>query len=253
MLRGVLCEDPNLEVPTQVPWEGCLACAHTWGNPCSLPYPLMHALYEDSQTPHSFPSVTSLTGCLRKAWLMRTRDYYEYPSGRIALIFGTWVHDLLEASADGAQPEIKVQYTTEGGVTVSGTADLYVPATKTLMDWKTAKQIYLKRVPYDHHETQVNLYAFMLQRNELEPQVPVENLRMVYISKSGPDNKNGTHNGVVQMPVVMWDEDRARTFIEKRAWALDQAMKGELVPRKTKVKWNCSYCPVVQQCEAIRE
>ena len=75
----------------------------------------------------------------------------------------------------------------------------------------------------------------------------------IYLSfKSGPDTKNGTHNGVVQKPVVMRDEERARTFIQKRAWALDQAMRGELVPQ-TKKKWNCSYCPVVQQCEAIRE
>ena len=184
---------------------------------------------------------------------MRTTDYFEYPIGRIALLLGTWTHSILEGTNGDALAEIKVSYTTPAEVTVVGTADLYIPATKTLMDWKTAKQIYLKRVPYDHRETQVNLYAFMLARNELEPRVPVENLRMVYISKSGPDTKNGTHNGVVQKPVVMWDEARARTFIEKRVWALDQAMKGELVPHKTKKKWECSYCPVVQQCEAIRE
>jgi hypothetical protein len=76
---------------------------------------------------------------------------------------------------------------------------------------------------------------------------------MVYIPKSGPDTKNGTHNGVVQKPVKMWDEERARTFIKKRAWALDQIVKGELVPHKTKKKWEFSYYPVVQQCEVIRE
>ena len=134
-----------------------------------------------------------------------------------------------------------------------GTADLYIPATKTLLDWKAAKQIYVKRLPYGHHETQVNLYAFMLRHNELEPRVPVENLSMVYISKSGPDTKKGEHNGVAQVPVKMWEEERVRTFLHKRAWAISQAMRGELIPDRTRERWMCSYCPVVQGCEAIRD
>ena len=49
----------------------------------------------------------------------------------------------------------------------------------------------------------------------------------------------------------MWDEERTRGYLHKRAWALDRAMRGTLVPDKAKERWQCSYCPVVQQCEAI--
>ena len=253
MLRGVFCENPQLQTPTRVTWEECLACAAAWNNPCSLPYPLLQAIYDDAQTPHSVPSVTSLAGCLRKAWLLHTTDYYEYPSGRIALLLGSFAHAILEHANGDALSEIKVKYTTPAGVVVHGTADLYVPATRTLMDWKTAKDIYLKRLPYGTHTTQVNLYAFMLRHNELEARVPVENLVMCYISKSGPDTKKGEHNGVAQVPIDMWDEERARGYLHKRAWAISQAMRGELAPDKVKERWQCSYCPVVQQCEAIRD
>jgi hypothetical protein len=253
-LKGVFCEDPSLMAPTPIDWEQCLACAATWGNPCSMTYPVLRSIKDDADRGHHFPSVSGLTGCLRKAWLEQTTDFYEYPSSRMALLIGTYVHHLLEtATFDSSVPEIPLQYTTKDGITVYGTADLYVPKIKLLQDWKTAKDIYINRVPYGKHEIQVNLYAFMLEHNELEVKGEVEQLQVVYISKVGPDTKKGTHNGIVKVPVSKWPEDRIRAFIEKRAWVLDQSMRGELVPNMVDKadRWACDYCGVRRECDRM--
>jgi len=255
MLRGVLCEDPSLDTREPVDWEECLGCAASWQNPCSLPYPVLKAVHEDCLRPHAFPSVTSLTGCLRRSWLMHTRDYYDYPSGRLALLVGSQMHAALELAAEeaGAIPEIKVRWTTQDGIQINGTADLYVRVNGSgvLQDWKTAKAIWLSKLPYGTHAVQVNLYAFMLEHNELEPRHPVDVLRMVYLSKSGPDTKNGEHNGVVQINVDKWDAGVAEQFLNTNARTLGRALDDGTPPPKTSERWLCSYRPVVQQCEAI--
>ncbi len=255
MLKGVICEDRALVSPEPVEWEECLECAASWQNPCNIPYPVLKAVYEDAQRPHSFPSVSSLTGCIRKSWLMHTTDYYEYPSGRLALLVGTKMHEALELASEeaGAEPEIKVKWTTEDGLPVHGTADLYVRVNGhgILQDWKTAKAIYLRKLPYGHHEIQVNLYAFMLERNELEPQRQVDLLKMVYLSKTGPDTKTGEHNGIVQFPVEKWEPERAEKFITTRALAIQRALDGERIPPKTNKRWECGFCPVVEACKRL--
>ena len=216
-----------------------------------MTYPLLRLIKDDADRPHSIPSVTSLNGCLRKSWILHTHDYHEYPSSRIALLFGTWLHGMLETSNGAGIPELAVKWTTPDGFEVHGTADYYVPETKTLMDWKSAASLWINRLPYDHHEVQINLYAFLLAHNKLEPRVPVENLEMVYISKTGPDKKKNTHNGVVRKPVERWTGDRARNYIIKRTWALMSAINGELVLEKARQKWWCNYCPVVSICDQL--
>jgi hypothetical protein len=255
MLKGVLCEDPSLVRPTQLDWVDCLACAATWKNPCSLSYPILKAIQTDADSGHSFPSVTSLTGCIRQAWLQRTTDYYEYPSGRIALLVGTAMHGFLEHANGEALAEIKLRYTTPSGIVIHGTADLYVPELELLQDWKSAKEIYLSKLPYGDHETQINLYAYMLERNEIEPRHPVKTLQMVYISKTGPDRKKGQHNGVVKMPIEKWKPARVEDFLHRRAWLLREAMDGRLVPNMIAKaeRWHCDYCPVRRACDKLGE
>jgi hypothetical protein len=252
VFKGVYCEDPHLPAPTPRDWPDCLQCAATWKNACSLSYPILRSIKDDVDRGHHFPSVSALTGCLRKAWLERTHNYYEYPSSRVALLIGTYIHSLLEcAVSDSSLPEVPLQYTTKDGIKVYGTADLYVPKIGLLQDWKTAKDIVLSRIPYGNHTAQVNLYGFMLEHNELETCGTVTQLQMVYISKSGPDTKKGTHNGIAKVSVEKWQPGKVQQFIESRAKILDGAMQGRATPSMIakKDRWLCGYCAVRQICD----
>jgi hypothetical protein len=250
----VYCEDTELVGREPVDWEECLTCAGSWQNPCKIPYPILKAIRDDAERPHHFPSVTSLTGCLRKAWLAHTTDYYEYPSGRLALLVGTKMHEALEISTAemaNARTEIPVTWTTDDWIDVHGTADLWyrVNGHSVLMDWKTAKSIYPRKLPYGTHTTQVNLYAFMLANNQGE-QLPVDQLKVVYLSKSGPGTDN---NGIAVVDIQMMAPEAVREFINRNARVLMEGVERGTPPPKHTERWLCGYCPVVQGCEAIRD
>jgi hypothetical protein len=244
---GVYCEDPTLFKPTQVEWDDCLACAATWENPCTMQYPVLKAIQEDQANGHYFPSVTALTGCLRQAWLRHTMDYFDYPSSQVTLLVGTAFHSMLEHNnGSGALAEVAVRWTTPEGVTVGGTVDLYHPEQHWVRDWKTAKAIQLKKLPYGSHEAQVNLYGFLLAHNERQPRGEVDTLRMVYFDKRGPDTKGGEHNGIVTIEIPKWPEKKTEQFIRQRAAVLGGALQGETIPPmiQKKDRWACHYCPI---------
>ena len=253
MLKGVYCEDPELVGREAVDWEECLTCAASWQNPCKIPYPILKAIRDDAERPHHFPSVTSLTGCLRKAWLAHTTDYYEYPSGRLALLVGTKMHEAMElASADLANTkvEIPVTWTTDDGIDVHGTADYWyrVNGHSVLMDWKTAKSIVPRRLPYGTHGFQVNMYAFMLANNQGE-RLPVDQLKVVYLSKSGPGSDN---NGVAVVDVPMVTPESIRELINRNARDLMEGVENGTPPPKTSERWMCNnYCPLKEACDQI--
>jgi hypothetical protein len=252
-----------------VNWPDCLACAASWQNPCSLNFPILQAVYEDSLHVHNWPSVSGIAGCLRKSWLVHTTDYYEYPSGRLALLLGTQMHKMLETGLRalpdfdlgsgevGALPEIATQWTSQHGHTITGTADLWYQTSddsgaplRVLADWKTAKAVYISKLPYGRHEEQINCYAFMLANNELAPQLEVDKLQMIYLAKTGADRK-GAHNGIVKVAVDMWPESKTRTFITSALAKLHRAMDDGTPPPMTTQRWECNYCSVKMQCDAI--
>jgi hypothetical protein len=244
MIQGFVCEDDG----RQVSFDECLACAAK-EHPCSFPYAMIAWLAKDAQEPHDSISVTALTGCVRQAYLRRNRPYYEPPSKRTALVFGTLIHgELAKHVHAGAVSEAVLRITTPDGVVVTGRTDLAINGDRrVLADFKTTRKITLSRLPYGDHEAQLNLYRYMLAHNECEPQMETDRLIVFYIDLTGAGRD---HNGIVPCELPVWPEDRADSFLRTRARALHAALNGGSLPPKIERErsWLCQYCSVNAVC-----
>jgi len=244
MIQGFICEADE----RQVPFDECLACA-AQEHPCTFPYAMLAWLAEDAREPHDSISVTALTGCVRQAYLRRNRPYYERPSKRTALVFGTLIHNALARRVHaGAMSEIALRVTTPDGVAISGRADLAINGDRrVLADFKTTRRIVPSKLPYGDHEAQLNLYRYMLARNELDPQMQAGRLVVYYVDLTGPGQE---HNGVVPCELPVWPEERAASYLRERAKALHAALNGGALPPKIERErsWACAYCSVNTVC-----
>jgi hypothetical protein len=245
MIQGFICEDDG----RQVSFDECLACA-AQEHPCTFPYAMLAWLVKDAQEPHDSISVTALTGCVRQAFLKRKQPYFERPSKRRSLAFGTLLHDELAKFVHaGAVNELVVKVTTPEGIVVSGRADLAINGNRrVLADYKTAAKVMPSKLPYGSHEIQLNLYRYMLARNEAGPQMETDRLVVYYIDLSGPGKE---HNGIVPFELPVWNDARAAGFLHARALDLHTALNGGALPPKIarEDSWQCRYCPVNMICE----
>jgi hypothetical protein len=244
MIQGFICEDDGRPVS----FDECLACA-AQEHPCTFPYAMLAWLVKDAREPHDSISVTALTGCVRQAFLKRNRPYHERPSRRRALAFGTLLHDELARHVHaGALSELALKVTTPEGVAVTGRADLAINGNRNVLaDYKTAAKVMPSKLPYGSHEVQLNLYRYMLARNESGPRMATDRLVVYYIDLSGPGKE---HNGIVPFELPVWDDARAAEFLRSRARALHAALNGGALPPKIAREdaWLCRYCPVSTAC-----
>jgi hypothetical protein len=248
-LVGVL----DTQMGWEVGWDAALAGDGFDG----FPYTILKAIKDDTDQEHDLISASQLAGCLRQAYLRRTVDYYEEPGRRIPLLMGNFVHHILEKGApEDALTEVPLQWTTPHGITVTGHADFVWPQLRLLTDWKTARWVNPEKLPYGHHEIQINLYAFMLRHNEIEPVVNVEELQLVYIDLTGPA-RNGGHNGVVVVPIDFWPDEKVASFITARAGLLYLAQEQGTIPPMIErdERWACRYCAerIFNRCREIGE
>lgn len=120
-------------------------------NRMNLPAPLARAVAKSVENPHNKPgeySVTTLQNGIREV-ILTNRHFEEITTDvadEIWAVFGTAVHSLLERehqSGDGSVAEIPLRLPLDGGGAVTGTADLFTPASTdkpaVVEDYKTCK------------------------------------------------------------------------------------------------------------------
>lgn len=137
------------------------------------PLPFLHAFLRNREPKPSVYHVTDVINPLQILFLKLTRDYYCTPDSAIQMSFGTGLHRFLESSRilmEAAEhvPEHVLEAHFEVPILsskLSGTADIWIPETKELIDVKTCKayKVKLMRSPvYDWaHDTwarQLNIY-----------------------------------------------------------------------------------------------
>lgn len=173
-----------------------------------MPEALIYSLLENIQSPRPKGiTVTMLTTpCLRKSYYQATEDYFVPLEDTYWSSYrGSMIH-LALAKLKEYKPEYIIEERFEKeicGVSISGQADLYKPSSKTLVDYKTCSQIWIKYLPHADHKFQTEVYRYLL-----EPEHPVEKIQIAYLDSSGwATVKFGTRN------LVQMIQDRETKFI----------------------------------------
>ena len=175
--------------------------------------------------------VTEITSCPRKVYYSKHIKEYPQMSRHYWMYRGSLVHILLESVIEPGSIIERNFSRTVDGVTITGTPDKIHPGRKELADWKTAKRITLKNLPYGEHGDQVNIYRWLV-----EPEYEIETLLITYLDMS--------RCATIEVPIVSigsWAVDRAKHLKD----CLDN---GILADKQT--GWLCKgYCDFKDQCD----
>lgn len=249
--------------------RACLDCARTLGlPPCGGEYTLLSAIYNSAfdQDRSQEIHVTDLTKCIRKAYLDKIHKEAEMPHKMMAKIAGLAIHNHLEAKSLVGEAEMPVAL--DG---VVGRVDVLYDG--VLVDYKTVENIRIFNLPYGDHEVQLNLYAYMLRSMDRE----VNDLRLVYVSRSGPSKcrskqcgagttmemidgeircprclkvVSGSHLGFVTVQVRRYSDEELEEVFQHRKNILQQAMAAGTLPQ-AEAGWICRYC--THECDEREE
>lgn len=167
--------------------------------------------------------------CPRLRILEMVEPYYVRPDWVWAAMSGSAVHKVVaEVGMEGALHEVSLEVGIEVEMDgerhvfpVRGTADLYIPAEKRLVDIKTTSKKVL--APTLEHELQVNIYAWLLRENGME----VERAELWYVQQGLRDGKAAR----VLVPVQLLPHEEVTTLLEDLARPLLRySLSGELPP-----------------------
>ncbi len=249
-----------------------MACAARGDNGCGWDYALLRAVRDDSIRQRVGYHVTELKSCLLKAYYTRTMESQpQYPSDRMYVFLGTMTHHILEGSDHQTWTEVPFQVRL-GNHDLYGTVDVYSPALKRIVDYKTTRSLKPWGLPYGEHEEQVKIYAIMLRKLGLA----VDSAAVQYIDLSGPSKCAYCKTGRLEPGPVYtcrncgkeWDNDRLHTGalsyevklddreltdiearLHTRLSTLSQALETQ-TPPAGEVGWLCNFCPFRARCPA---
>lgn len=240
----------------------CMACSLAAGHPpCGFDYGVLKAMYNEPE--RTGIHVTDLTGCLLASYNTKTEPIPVFVHSLLAMHLGTFYHSLAESTDEFAVSELPVAW--DGLV---GTVDRYYHDGR-LVDYKTSKYLYLDKLPYGSHTSQVNIYAYILRKMGKE----VNSASIQYICVGGPTkcrkHKNrkpivewidgelkcplcgfrpaNAHQGAYMVDIPLFSDDEVEHYLMSRADTLRKALD-EKVPPQADPGWLCAYCPFEQTC-----
>jgi len=123
-------------------------------------------------------------------------------SERIWALFGTAVHSIAQAGEGSQDLSEEYMESVIGGVTISGTSDLYDSETKTLWDFKNTSVwtiIYNSRI--EEWTEQLNSYALLMTEQGFE----VKHLKILAFLRDWQKMKASTDASYPQLQVVVVD------------------------------------------------
>lgn len=238
MLKGLICPSNR-----QVTFDQCL-------NECEvrcMPYPLAYKIVQDNihdEHKGEMISASALTGCIRKVFLERTRDYCQSLANLWFAARGTWMHSVLEDLWEDHENWIVERrfFKHFDDFVVSGKIDCYSIKEKTLYDYKTTMSKTIERIKIEgvkkEHRAQTSIYKYLMD-------LPVEKIKIVYMSMAG----------VYTADCEPYPEEMIERFIIRKGSLLYKAFKSGEAPEMPdpRPEWLCNYyCPVNLDCENIR-
>lgn len=170
-----------------VSFEEARAIALRYGDFRGWIYPVLLAMeHEVTRVYGLWLSPSQALVCPRLRVLQMLEPYYVRPDWVWASMSGSLIHRRLASLAyEGAMQELHLEAAVAVPVgsnlvplPVQGTADLYLPGEKRLIDIKTTSR-NLEEFPRLEHEMQVNIYAWLLRENGYE----VAEAQLWYVSQ----------------------------------------------------------------------
>jgi hypothetical protein len=281
---GFICEVTG----DQIAPDDCLACARKGAPGCPM-FPAAIEAIINSMRPQDHAmrkaaqvggadfaiSVTELVYCPRKHILAQDYPYYERPSAYWRMLRGTGIHELLsKAGGPGVEQTLVWRFKFQGKtVALTGTPDLvedtpdgarivdykftdYAPRDKKILECPACQEevskdlecpscgkigrsavnrITIPAKPHGGHGRQVNLYGLLVEKVLGKP---VAEGQVIYLTKT-PVRIN-----------VPYERDATLAFVKERLAALLQDDLPPVVTNPDEL-WQCDYCPVRSQCEAL--
>jgi len=174
---------------------------------------------------------SEIGGCRRKVWLKLQSAPSTNPNTlRLAAIMGTAIHTYIE-QAFARQDPFQERYILEGEYEYEGLmghVDMYDKEKCEVVDWKTVKKSNLTYFPSKQQRMQVQLYGYLLNKNEME----VKTVTLVAIPRDGDERDIVFHS-------EPYDESVA---IAGLAW-LKEVMEMKEAPAPEKDAFFCQhYC-----------
>lgn len=237
------------EAPISV--RDCLTCARDRNEPtCPFNVAILKALAAANepdaailglrQVGYPVLRVSSLTGCVRKAWYsLRSTRKLETPSAHWARLRGTVFHAALENMGDGHVERrlTAFLYDSEIAAFITGRIDGYDPERQEITDYKTSRRLPQSVRPA--HRRQIHLYAWLLARNGYG--IP-QSLRIIYISMAK----------IRSFDLPAPDEGELESLEQELLATVGQILDDEPPAAVPKAKWECKYCPFTH-CPAHAE
>jgi len=239
------------------------------------PEPLVWNIIDSQQTRGKMISASMIFSCPMKSYLELNNDYYLTLEDLYWGSFRGSLRHLALARYGEIHKNLMIEKRFKakvGGIDISGQIDAYDPINKILWDWKTAKFIIPKNLPYGEHVSQTAIYRLLLESNGL----PVSAVNIIYLDSSGWASVELTEkDGFIKyyekgerktasLDAHMQSVEKTCREIEPRIKVLHNAFHKDITP-PSEPSFLCdlnnrerkSYCPVRHICpywnEELRE
>lgn len=157
---------------------------------------------------------SEIGGCRRRMWYrLKGQPTTNDNTLSLAAWMGTAIHSRIEHELRrqdmwGEKYEIEVEVESDGLLAhLKGHVDLYIPADRVLVDWKTTTKKNLSKFPTQQQRWQVQLYGMMLN----ESGKSVDEVVLVAIPRDGNENDIVVHREPydpgVSSDALSWLED----------------------------------------------
>ena len=207
------------------------------------------------ERPREWLSPSSAGGCMRQRVLRLEEDYYQDLYQSWVPSVGTAIHDWLSVQQDDdtlREHRLKMAVEHEGTTYyLSGQIDRYNPDTREILDFKTTRSFWGKKLPDPDHVLQLNLYAHLLEHH----QHPVERMRLWYV-KPEVVRKRDSGNYLVDSRLFdapLWAPNERQAALDdlvtRHHDAFTKGLPEPYAPDHPKY-YRCGWCPVRDACYA---
>ena len=243
---GLIC--PNNDKMT---WNACLkkTC------PNCLCMPVRKAIYKTHQKTHSFPTVTSLLYCPKKAKLEYTQDYYIYPRQAYYAMRGSLIHEILSNNSE--KDEIIEQeferLVPNTDFILKGKIDRVYK--NVLYDYKTMENNGIYSILKNGHKKeniwQINIYKWLIENT-----IKIKEIKIIYLSMSGqyisgesfPLKSKSQSVTMITLPAVpIYSNEKIEAYIISK---MKRIQDRDIPQANASNAWLCDWCAFKDSCHA---